>query len=212
MKTEERRDFNKGSLQWDADLSRVKLAEGVATAIIREITLSKDMDALDFGCGTGLVTLQLQPLVGTILGADSSQGMLTVLADKIKTLGLANIRTTLVDFEKGDRIAGKFHLIVCSMTLHHVPDTAALFRLWHEMLLPGGYLCFSDLDTEDGSFHSDKTGVFHFGFDRKHLRELLQVAGFSEVRDTTAAAMPRKVEGKGICEFPVFLMVAKKMQ
>jgi 2-polyprenyl-3-methyl-5-hydroxy-6-metoxy-1,4-benzoquinol methylase len=212
LKTEERRDFNKGSMQWDADLSRVKLANGVATAIIREVALSKDMNALDFGCGTGLVTLQLQPLVGTITGADSSQGMLAVLDDKIRTQGLANISTILVDFEKGDRIEGKFHLIVCTMTLHHVPDTAALFRLWFDMLLPGGYLCFSDLDTEDGSFHSDKTGVFHFGFDRKRLRELLQVAGFSEVRDTTATTMPRKVEGKGICEFPVFLMVAKKMR
>ena len=211
MKMEERRDFNKGSGQWDADLSRVRLADGVSAAIIREVRLSKDMDALDFGCGTGLVTLRLHPLVGTITGADSSQGMLAVLDDKIRTQGLTNIRTTLVDFEKGDRLAGKFHLIVCSMTLHHVPDTAALFRLWHEMLLPGGYLCFADLDTEDGSFHSDKTGVFHFGFDRKHLRELLHGAGFSEVRDTPAATMSRNVEGKGKVDFPVFLMVARKM-
>ena len=211
MKTEEKRDFNKGSMQWDADLSRVKLADGVAAAIIREVHLSNDMDALDFGCGTGMVTLRLQPLVGTITGADSSQGMLAVLEDKIRTQGLTNIRTALVDFEKGDRLAGKFHLIVCSMTLHHVPDTAALFRLWHEMLLPGGYLCFADLDTEDGSFHSDKTGVFHFGFARKHLRELLHGAGFSEVRDTPAATMSRNVEGKGKVDFPVFLMVARKM-
>ena len=210
MKTGERRDFNKGADKWDAEQFRVNLANGVANAIIREAKLSKDMAALDFGCGTGLVTLRLQPLVGGITGADSSSGMLAVLEEKIKTLGLTNVHTALVDFEKGDRLAENFHLIVCSMALHHVPDTAALFRLWYEMLLPGGQLCFADLDTEDGSFHSDKTGVFHHGFDREHLRQLLLGAGFTTVRDVTATSVSREIQGKGICEFPVFLMVAAK--
>jgi ubiquinone/menaquinone biosynthesis C-methylase UbiE len=211
MKSEKRRDFDKGSKQWDADLSRVKLADGVAGAIIREVSLSKDMNVLDFGCGTGLVTLRLQPLVGAITGADSSPGMLAVLEEKIRAQGITNIRTVLADFEKGDRIGEKFHLIVCSMTLHHVPDTAALFRLWHEMLLPGGYLCLADLDTEDGSFHSDKTGVFHLGFDREHLKRSLHEIGFSEVRDATATSMLRDVAGKGKREFSVFLIVARKL-
>jgi ubiquinone/menaquinone biosynthesis C-methylase UbiE len=208
LKSEERRDFNKSSVQWDADMFRVNLADGVAKAIMREISLSKNMAALDFGCGTGLVTLLLQPLVGSITGADSSPGMLAVLEEKIRTQELVNIRTAYVDFEKGDRIDEKFHLIVCSMVLHHVPDTAALFRLWHEMLLPGGQLCFADLDTEDGSFHRDKTGVFHQGFDREHLRRLLHSTGFPVVRDVTAMTVSRDVEGKGECAFPVFLIVA----
>jgi len=208
MKSEERRDFNKTSQQWDADQFRLNLANGVAAAIIREANPSKEMAVLDFGCGTGLIALRLQPLVKTIIGVDSSQGMLAVLEEKIKTQGLANIRTAFVDFEKGDRIAEKFDLIVCNMVLHHVPDTSSLFRLWHEILAPGGRLCFADLDREDGSFHSDKTGVFHFGFDREHLRNLLHSTGFSGLRDVTATTVSRDVEGKGKCEFPVFLMIA----
>lgn len=210
MKSEERRDFNKGAAQWDENPARVKLAGDVADAIIRGIKLTKDMDALDFGCGTGLVTLRLQPLVGTITGVDSSQGMLDVLKEKISIQGLNNVRTELVDLEKGGRVEGKFHLIVCSMTLHHVPDTAAMFKIWHEYLLPGGHLCFSDLDTEDGAFHGDNTGVFHFGFDRGHLKNLLQSAGFSDIRDTTAGTMLRDIKGKGKREFPVFLIMAGK--
>jgi ubiquinone/menaquinone biosynthesis C-methylase UbiE len=211
MKSAEKRDFDKGASQWEADLSRVKMANGVADAIIREVSLSKDMKVLDFGCGTGLVTLRLQPLVGAITGADSSPGMLAVLEEKIRAQELTNIRTALVNFEKGDRIEEKFHLIVCSMTLHHVPDTAALFKLWHEMLLPGGYLCLADLDTEDGSFHSDKTGLFHLGFDRESLSRSLQETGFSGVRATTATAMSREVAGQGRRDFPIFLLVARKL-
>ena len=72
MKTEERRDFNKEAAQWDANPGRVKLAGEVAAAIIREARPTRDMDVLDFGCGTGLVTLKLQPLVKTSTGVDSA--------------------------------------------------------------------------------------------------------------------------------------------
>jgi ubiquinone/menaquinone biosynthesis C-methylase UbiE len=211
METGEHRDFNKDAAQWDADPGRVKLAHEVADAIIREAKPSRNMDALDFGCGTGLVTLKLQPLVRTILGADSSQGMLDILEEKIRTRGIANARTCLVDYENRDCIEGRgFHLLVSSMTLHHVPDTAGLFKQWHELLLPGGLLCFADLDAEDGSFHRDNTGVFHKGFDRKHLKELLLSAGFHDVHAATATTMTMDAEKNGKKEFPVFLISAKK--
>jgi SAM-dependent methyltransferase len=96
------------------------------------------------------------------------------------------------------------------MTLHHVPDTVALFRQWYGLLRPGGRVCFADLDAEDGSFHGDNTGVFHLGFDREKLKELLQETGFRDLRDTTATTMDRDVEGKGKRKFPVFLIIGKK--
>jgi ubiquinone/menaquinone biosynthesis C-methylase UbiE len=210
MKTEERKDFNREAAQWDANPGRVKLANDVADAVLGTGILAPDMDALDFGCGTGLVTLRLQPLVKTITGVDSSAGMLEVLRNKVKTGGLTNVRVRLVDFEKGDRIEGAFDLIVSSMTLHHVPDTAALFRQWYGLLVPGGRLCFADLDSEDGSFHGDNTGVFHLGFARSKLKALLQEACFHDVQDTTAATMAKDVPGEGKKEFPVFLITARK--
>jgi predicted TPR repeat methyltransferase len=210
MKAEERKDFDKEAAQWDANPGRVKLANDVADAIIRETAPARNMDVLDFGCGTGLVTLRLRPLVRTILGVDSSRGMLGVLEDKIRGQGLKNAEAQFVDFEKGGRIEGRFHLLVSSMTLHHVPAIAALFTQWYELLLPGGRLCFADLDAEDGSFHGDNTGVFHLGFDRGHVKELLRGAGFREIRDTTATTMVRDVEGEGKRAFPIFLITAKR--
>src|SRR3989338_716396 len=210
MKPEIRKDFDKEAAKWDANPGRVKLANDVAAAIIREVNLTKDMEVLDFGCGTGLLTLKLQPLVRTITGVDSSQGMLRVLQDKIEMQELNNIRTRFVDFEKDEHVEGTYNLIVSSMTLHHVPDTVALFKEWFALLRPGGQACFADLDTEDVSFHGDNTGVFHLGFDREELRHLLHDAGFCGVRDTTATAMSKDVSGQGVREFPVFLVVATR--
>jgi len=211
MKPEEKRDFDKEAAAWDENPGRVKLANDVADAIIREAQPTSAMDALDYGCGTGLVTLRLQPLVRTIVGADSSSGMLGMLQSKTAKQQLTNVETRLVDFEHGGTIAaGKFHLIVSSMTLHHVQDTALLFKQWYELLLPGGVLAVADLDTEDGSFHGDNTGVRHLGFDRQYLRGLLMNAGFCDLRDTTAATMVREVATGGSRSFPVFLLIARK--
>ncbi len=207
---EERKNFDREAAQWDLNAGRIKLANDVADAIIREAAPSHDMDVLDFGCGTGLVTLRLQPLVRTITGVDSSKGMLSVLESKVRTEGLSNVRAQLVDFERNGKVTGAFHLVVSSMTMHHVKDTAGLFRQWYDILLPGGQLAAADLDTEDGSFHGDNTGVFHFGFDREYLKRLLREAGFIDLRDATATTVLREVEGKGTQAFPVFLIMARK--
>ncbi len=205
-----RKDFNKEANEWDANAFRVNLAHSVADAMIREIRPSRDITVLDFGCGTGLVTLKLQPLVKAITGADSSTGMLDAFKRKIEAQGLANVNTQFVDFERGQHVAGSFDLIVSSMVAHHVPDTLGLFREWHRLLAPGGQVCFADLDTEDGSFHGDNTGVFHQGFDRKQLRTLLAEAGFHGIRDTTATTVSKEVEGHGVREFPIFLICAAR--
>jgi 2-polyprenyl-3-methyl-5-hydroxy-6-metoxy-1,4-benzoquinol methylase len=210
MKAEEEKVFNKEAAAWDADPGRVKLANDVADAIIREIGPTGEMDALDFGCGTGLVTLRLQPLVRTVTGADSSKGMLGVLESKVRSQGLSNVRAQFVDFEKECSVDGRFHLIMSSMTMHHVKDTAALFKQWHDLLLPGGLLGAADLDTEDGSFHLNNTGVFHLGFDREQLKMLLLKTGFHDVRAVTAATMMRDVGGCGKQAFPVFLIIGRK--
>jgi ubiquinone/menaquinone biosynthesis C-methylase UbiE len=203
-------DFNKEAATWDANPKRLKLAQDVAAAIIRVLHPAPHMDALDFGCGTGLVTLRLQPLVRSITAADSSPGMMAVLQDKVKNQGLANVRPRLVDFEKGEALEGQFHLLVSSMTMHHVQDTAALLRRWFDLLLPGGLLGVADLDTEDGSFHGDNTGVFHLGFERSRLQKLLEETGFHQVRAATAASMVKEIAGGKEREFTVFLITGRK--
>jgi 2-polyprenyl-3-methyl-5-hydroxy-6-metoxy-1,4-benzoquinol methylase len=210
MSEQVRRDFESVAARWDSNPGRVRIATEVAAAIKREVALHPDMDVLDYGCGTGLLGLQLLPQVGSLTGADSSPAMLEVLAQKIESQDLHHVQTQLVDFEHGAHAKGTYDLIVSSMVAHHVPDTAALFKEWMRLLKPHGQIAFADLDSEDGAFHGDNTGVFHLGFDRDHLRELLLAAGFIEVRAGTATSVRKEVEGQGEREFPIFLVVARR--
>lgn len=210
MKPNATKNFDQDARQWDEHPGKLKMAGDAAAAILREVTLTADMDVMDFGCGTGLLGLKLLPQVKSLTAVDSSQGMLAVLRDKIEAQGLTNVQSQFLDLTRGERPTGRYHLIVSSMTLHHVPDTAALFAEWFDLLHPGGQVAFTDLDTEDGSFHSDNTGVFHFGFDRNHLRQLLHEAGFGEVRATTASVFSKEVADRGTREFPIFLITATR--
>lgn len=203
-----RRDFEAVAARWDSNPTRVKIARDVGDAILHEVKLTPQMDVLDYGCGTGLLAMQLQPHVHSVCGADSSPAMVAVLQDKITTLKPGNVSTQLVDFEHGAHAGGVYDLIVSSMVTHHIPDTAALLREWKRLLRPQGQIAFADLDSEDGSFHGDNTGVFHLGFDRAKLRELLLSAGFGAVRDCTATSVRKEVAGQPR-EFPVFLIVAQ---
>lgn len=206
----ERRDFDKGAAEWDEKPERVKLANDVAQTILARVALGRDMDVLDFGCGTGLVTLNLQPRVRSVTGVDTSAGMLEVLRSKVEKQGIANVETRLLDLEKGDSLEGPFHAVVSSMALHHVPDTGAILRRFHGLLAPGGILALADLDLDGGNFHSDNHGVFHHGFNRKALKEAFEKAGFGEVRDWNAAEALRKGPDGRERKFTVFLMVGRK--
>jgi len=199
------RDFDSAAAAWDEEPRRVRLAGEIADAIVNALPLRPEWDALDFGCGTGLVTLQLAPCLHSIVGADSSQGMLDRLEAKIRATGIPNVRTGMADQILAEPVASRFHLITSAMTLHHIQDILPLFRSFHALLHPGGHVALADLEAEDGTFHDDPTGVFHHGFSREALTGLLRQAGFSSISVSSATEVV-----KGERHFPVLLATAMR--
>lgn len=206
----EHRNFDQEAELWDERPQRVQLAREVADSILRSLPQTTTMDVLDFGCGTGLLTLQLQPLVHSITGLDSSSGMLAVLNRKIANLKLSNARTVLCDLEQGENLPGRYDLVVSSMTFHHVRHIDALLTHLFAVLVPGGRLCIADLDLEEGRFHNDNTGVFHFGFDRDALCDSLTQAGFHRVSAQTATHIVKPDHQQQPARFGVFLISGEK--
>ncbi len=141
---------------------------------------------------------------------DSSRGMLNVLAAKIARQNLTNVRTLLLDLDAGDALGDEYHLIVSSMTLHHVRQVGPLLERFSKAISPGGHLCIADLDPDDGLFHDDNQGIFHFGFERTSLRQAFVAAGFEDVQDTTAAEVTKPTRLGELRRFTVFLMTGRR--
>jgi cyclopropane fatty-acyl-phospholipid synthase-like methyltransferase len=188
------------------------MANEIGQAMVGAIFFDKNMEVLDFGCGTGLITLRLQPLVKSITGLDTSRGMLEVLQAKIQSNNLANVKIQFLDLEKGEEPVGSFDAIVSSMAFHHVPDSLTLFRRFNSLLNPRGILAIADLDPDGGQFHEDHTGVFHNGFDRALLKELFEKAGFIEVSVQTATEVVKKSADGQTRTFSIFLLTGRKLR
>ena len=206
----EKRNFDQEAAVWDENPSRVKLAQDIGNTILKQKIVTPDMDVMDFGCGTGLLTLQLQPLVHSITGIDSSQGMLDILNHKITNQQLVNIKTKLIDVEQGQPLTGNYQLIVSSLTLHHIKEIKPLVAQFYQVITPGGFLSIADLDSDDGQFHENTAGVFHSGFDRAAMHKYFSEAGFDDIKATTAASVMKPVLNQGTRQFTIFLMTGRK--
>lgn len=194
--------FKEKSKDWDKGDVQVQGAKIIADAINEKIKLTSEMELLDFGVGTGLLGFDIAHRVKKVYGVDTSLSMLEKL--KAKNTPELSIETYCQDIiaKPLDR---SFDGLVSSMTLHHVEDLKAFFETIYRDISEGGFIAVADLESEDGTFHSDNTGVFHFGFEKDALCKVASEAGFSEVdfQNINTIKKPHR-------DFGVFLLTAKK--
>lgn len=202
-------NFDERARDWDSDPKKVERARAVADAIRKAIPLSTTMTALEYGCGTGLLSFALQEDLGQITLADTSQGMLDVLSEKIAASSVTNMHPVRLDLSADSLPAEKYHITYSLMVLHHVRDARGILNRFYDVLEPNGYLIVADLDKEDGSFHTDGTTDVHKGFGRNELQKWVEDAGFENVKFSTAYEIRKEIDDREKA-FPVFLMTAQK--
>jgi len=203
-----RPDFDSRAAQWDNLPRRVALANAVVDAIICEADPQPEMRMLDYGCGTGLITLGLLPLVKDAVAVDSSHGMLEQLEVKSHEAGISNLQTMFIDLDQEWHLPEGVDLLVSSMTMHHVPEVAPLLVHFRESMNPGAQLCIADLQQEDGSFHDDAAGIPHKGFAVDEMEKFFLEAGFTAVRTVPVMSVQKERAGK-IQEYPVNLTIGR---
>jgi ubiquinone/menaquinone biosynthesis C-methylase UbiE len=206
----EKRDFNKEAAKWDENPGRVKMTEKVYDSIMKNIKPDQNMEVMDFGCGTGLLSLKLLPHVKSVTAVDSSHGMLEVLDSKIQSQKLSGIKTVLADIDRGDKLTGSFDLVTSSMTMHHIENIPPLFAQFFNVIKPGGFLCITDLDPDGGLFHESSEGVFHEGFQRDEMKRMFTGAGFVNVQDDTVSEINKPGRDGEIRGFSIFLIKGEK--
>ena len=201
----EQSGFDERAKSWDDDPMKTARAQAVADGMGKAASWKPCMRAIEFGCGTGLLSFALQARFAAITLADTSPGMLDVLRQKIEMAGLPHMQAVLLD-DSATMNGQPFDMVYSLMTLHHVPDVNVALRRFHDWLDDGGQLCIADLDAEDGSFHDHDPSV-HNGFERVQLAGMVAAAGFDNIRFSTVFQI---VKGNPERTYPVFLMIATK--
>ncbi|CAI6163504.1 MAG: 2-methoxy-6-polyprenyl-1,4-benzoquinol methylase, mitochondrial [uncultured Sulfurimonas sp.] len=194
--------FEDKAQDWDKDTTKRSTPLSIAEAIKKNVDLNKDMSIMDFGVGTGLLGFLIAKDVKKVFGVDMSPSMLKKLREKnTPELSIEAIEQDIVKEPLNDIFDG----IISSMTLHHVEDLEAFFQSIYKNLHKDGFIAIADLEKEDGSFHSDNTGVYHFGFLKEELCKIVNKCGFKDVIFENIATI-----NKSKRDFGVFLLSAKR--
>ena len=189
--------------EYETEVRRTSNVLNIADAIKREITFDNLDHIIDFGSGTGLLTQEFAPYVKKITAIDMSKSMTDVLRGKSDDFKCE------LEIKEVDIIAAKldknYDGIISSMTIHHIEDIEKLFKQFYSILNDGGAIALADLETEDGSFHSVDTGVFHFGFDKDEFLKIASKVGFRDLKIRTVS-----IAKKPYGDFPIFLLTGIK--
>lgn len=202
-------NFDVQSITWD-DERRKNRAKLIAEEISKSIQIEKQYTALEFGCGTGLISFCLNDKFEMITLVDTSKGMVDVLNSKIKAFEIDNMKVYQIDINENYILPGdSYDVIYTSMALHHIIDTKATIKNLYRLLKLNGYLCIVDLDEEDGSFHKEERDFNgHNGFNQNVLKNILLQIGFKEV-DTNTFYEDLKVVEEMNVKYSLFLMIGK---
>ena len=202
--------FDQQAAEWDNNPGRVALAKNIAAAMVQTVPFARSWRALDCGAGTGLLTLNLLSHVADICATDSSTGMLEQLQKKISAAKIPNVSTLLWDADGEPCPREGFDVACSAMVLHHLRDVPAAMQRMNAALRPGGWLALADLETEDGSFHPDPTGVHHRGFAPADIARWLAAAGGTEIKVFTAHTLVKPDATGRERSYPIFLATARR--
>ena len=163
-------DFNHKAETFDSP-KNIFLANLVCQAVEKQIDFLSDKEILDFGGGTGLLSLPLAKQAKSITLVDISEKMLEQARLKAEQQDIKNIHFLEQDLLEKP-LKKEFDLIVVCRVLHHMPDLDAALSLFHQHLKADGQLLIADFT---------KTEANHHGFELVELENKLAQFGFSSI-------------------------------
>ncbi|MBP2243285.1 ubiquinone/menaquinone biosynthesis C-methylase UbiE [Cytobacillus eiseniae] len=171
--------FEEMAKRYDTE-ERMALANVIVKEVRKEIGNSQSKSFIDYGSGTGLVSLELSDLVDSTLLVDSSQQMLEVANAKISHRGITNANVLYSDFTQ-ETPELKADIVLLSLVLLHIPDTKKILQELFRILNSGGKLIIIDFDKNDQINHPK----VHNGFTHEELKNSILEVGFKSMEMRT---------------------------
>jgi ubiquinone/menaquinone biosynthesis C-methylase UbiE len=161
------------------------------------------LDVVDFGCGTGVLSVELARWARRVTAIDNSRAALSAARERARACGRDNISFVEADLHalpKG--LSGK-DLVVISQSLHHVAQPQAVLAEAARVLKPERRLVVLELLPHSEKWVEARLGHRHLGFEPQALVASVAAAGFSDVQLTPSVR-------DGASPFRAFLLTAAR--
>jgi Methylase involved in ubiquinone/menaquinone biosynthesis len=160
---------------------RIHIAKVASDAIREYVADAQDKSAVDFGCGTGLVGMNLINEFHSMLFVDTSPNMINQIQQKMSDLNIQNADTLCFDFEQEGLSDIQADYIFMAQVLLHIPDAKVVLTRLFEVLNVGGHLIIVDFDKNEKVI----SDMVHNGFDQLKLKDLMTAIGYRNVQSKT---------------------------
>lgn len=160
---------------------RIHIANVTSDAIREYIVDTKSKDAIDFGCGTGLVGMNLINDFHSMLFLDTSQNMIDQIKQKITNLKVQNAKTICFDFEQDVLSDLRADYIFMAQVLLHIDNYESVLSRLFDVLDEGGHLLIVDFDKNENVVSE----IVHNGFHQDELSALMTKIGYSNINSKT---------------------------
>ncbi len=160
---------------------RIQIATLSSDAIREYLAEAKDKSAIDFGCGTGLVGINLLKDFKSMLFLDTSQNMLNRIKQKISLSDIQNASTLCFDLEKESLSELHADYIFMAQVLLHISEVDMILSRLYEVLNEDGHLLIVDFDKNE-KIVSD---LVHNGFDQTELADTMSKIGYRDIQSKT---------------------------
>ncbi|WP_135556052.1 class I SAM-dependent methyltransferase [Paenibacillus cymbidii] len=160
---------------------RIRIAKVSSDAIREYVADAAGKQAIDFGCGTGLVGMNLINEFHSMLFLDTSPNMIQQVKQKIANARLQHADTLCFDMEKESLADVKADYIFMAQVLLHIPDVAFVLTRLFDVLKDEGHLLIVDFDKNE-AITSD---IVHNGFHQAELAEIMAGIGYKQIQSKT---------------------------
>ncbi|MCA0756320.1 class I SAM-dependent methyltransferase [Paenibacillus sp. N4] len=160
---------------------RIHIANVSSDAIRKYLVDTKGKHAIDFGCGTGLVGMNLLNEFHSMLFLDTSPNMIDQIKRKISDSHIQNAETLCFDFEKEGLSDLRADYIFMAQVLLHIPDVEFVLSRLFDVLNVGGHLLIADFNKNE-TIVSD---LVHNGFNQAELTERMTNIGYRDIQSET---------------------------
>jgi ubiquinone/menaquinone biosynthesis C-methylase UbiE len=160
---------------------RIQIAKVSSNAIREYLVDTESKNAIDFGCGTGLVGMNLLNEFNSMLFLDTSQNMLHQIKQKISGSNIQNAATLCFDFEKDNLSDLHADYIFMAQVLLHINNVELILSRLYEVLNESGHLLIVDFD-KNKNIASD---MVHNGFNQIELTDCMKKIGYRNIQSKT---------------------------
>lgn len=195
--------FAAKATNWDSP-EKILMTDKFVAELLLHVTPLPSWKAMEIGTGTGLVGLQIEPLVGKVVLEDTSESMLDVL--RLKLTGKRNVE--ILHGEVFDYTLHDIDLVFSCMAFHHIPDTEKTLHHLATITKTGAWVVIGDLETEDGSFHGFEP-IPHRGFDTALLSDQFESAGFTVILVKIYSTVSKSLDAV-TTNYNQFMLVARR--